>query len=59
MGDFADYYREIYLRGVGGETPSIPVSIAELEQRALEAMEPRTAAYVGAGAGGEETIRAN
>lgn len=34
MGDFADYYREIYLRGLGGETPSIPVSIAELEQRA-------------------------
>ncbi len=59
MGDFADYYREIYLRGLGGETPSIPVAIAELEQRALEAMEPRTAAYVGAGAGGEETIRAN
>jgi isopentenyl diphosphate isomerase/L-lactate dehydrogenase-like FMN-dependent dehydrogenase len=59
MGDFADYYREIYLRGLGGETPSVPVAIAELERRAVEAMEPRTAAYVGAGAGSEETIRAN
>ena len=59
MGDFADYYREIYLRGLGGETPSIPVAVAELEQRAITAMEPRTAAYVGAGAGSEETIRAN
>ena len=59
MGDFADYYREIYLRGLGGETPSIPVALAELEERAVAAMEPRTAAYVGAGAGGEETIRAN
>jgi lactate 2-monooxygenase len=59
MADFADYYREIYLRGLGGETPSIPVSIAELERRAIEAMEPRAANYVGAGAGGEETMRAN
>jgi len=59
MGEFADYYRQIYMHGLGGTTPSIPVSIAELEQRAIEAMEPRTAAYVGAGAGSEETIRAN
>ena len=59
MGDFADYYRGIYLRGLGGETPSIPVAIAALEERAMAAMEPRTAGYVGAGAGGEETIRAN
>ncbi len=59
MADFADYYREIYLRGLGGETPSIPVSIAELERRAIEAMEPRAANYVGAGAGSEETMRAN
>jgi L-lactate dehydrogenase (cytochrome) len=59
VGDFADYYREIYLRGLGGENPSIPVSIAELESRAIEAMEPRTASYVCAGAGSEETMRAN
>jgi lactate 2-monooxygenase len=60
VGDFADYYREIYLRGLGGETPSIPVALAELEERAAAAaMDPRTAGYVGAGAGSEETIRAN
>jgi len=59
MPDPADYYREIYLRGLGGETPAIPVSVAELEQVAVEAMEPRAANYVGAGAGGEDTIRAN
>jgi lactate 2-monooxygenase len=59
VADFADYYREIYLRGLGGETPSIPVATAELEQRAIEAMEPRTAGYVCAGAGSEETMRAN
>ncbi len=59
MPDPADYYREIYLRGLGGETPSIPISITELEERAVVAMEPRIANYVGAGAGDEETMRAN
>jgi isopentenyl diphosphate isomerase/L-lactate dehydrogenase-like FMN-dependent dehydrogenase len=59
MADFADYYREIYMRGLGGETPTVPVSIAELEQRAIAAMEPRAANYVCAGAGSEGTIRAN
>jgi lactate 2-monooxygenase len=59
MADPADYYREIYMRGLGGETPAIPVSLAALEQSAVEAMEPRAANYVGAGAGSEDTIRAN
>ena len=59
MGDLADYYREIYARGLGGETPAIPVAVEELEQRAMAAMEPRAANYVGAGAGSEETMRAN
>ena len=59
MPDFADYYREIYARGLGGETPAIPVPVADLEQRAVETMEPRIANYVGAGAGSEQTMRAN
>ncbi|MFL5900017.1 MAG: lactate 2-monooxygenase [Solirubrobacterales bacterium] len=59
MTDFADYYREIYARGLGGETPSIPVSVAELEGSAAEAMDERAANYVFAGAGSEETIDAN
>jgi lactate 2-monooxygenase len=59
VADFADYYREIYLRGLGGETPSIPVAAADLERQAIEAMEPRPAGYVCAGAGSEETMRAN
>jgi lactate 2-monooxygenase len=59
MADLADYYREIYARGLGGETPAVPVAVAELEERAVAAMEPRIANYVGAGAGSEETIRAN
>src|SRR5690349_2459504 len=59
MADPADYYREIYARGLGGETPAIPVAVAELEQRALEAMDPKAANYVWAGAGTEDTIDAN
>ncbi len=59
MADFADYYLEIYIRGLGGEPPAIPVAVAELEQRAREAMEERAANYVFAGAGGERTMQAN
>ena len=59
MADFADYYREIYVRGLGGETPSIPVAVEEQERRAHEAMDPRAANYVFAGAGAEHTMRAN
>ena len=57
MADFADYYREIYIRGLGGETPAIPVSVAELERRAAAAMDERAANYVCAGAGSEDTMR--
>jgi L-lactate dehydrogenase (cytochrome) len=59
MADFADYYREIYVRGLMGETPSIPVSVAELERRAAEAMDERAANYVFAGAGSEGTMDTN
>jgi lactate 2-monooxygenase len=59
MPDPADYYREIYLRGLGGETPAIPVAVAGLEREAMAAMDPKAANYVGAGAGSEETMRAN
>jgi lactate 2-monooxygenase len=57
--EFADYYEEIYAKGLGGEQPALPVMVADLEQRAVEAMEPRAAAYVCAGAGSEDTMRAN
>ena len=54
-----DYYREIYLRGLGGERPSLPVDWGELERRAEQEMEPRAADYVFAAAGSGETMRAN
>jgi lactate 2-monooxygenase len=56
---FADYYRQIYARGMTGEQPSIPVAVDELEAVAREAMEPRAAAYVFAGAGSGGTMAAN
>jgi lactate 2-monooxygenase len=57
---FGDYYREIYARGMlANELPAMPVSWAELERAAEEALDPRAAAYVYGGAGGEDTIRAN
>ena len=37
----------------------LPVSVAELEEAAREAMDPKAAAYVFAGAGTEDTMRAN
>jgi L-lactate dehydrogenase (cytochrome) len=59
MTDFADYYRQIYALGLGGETPSVPVSMAELERLAAETMDERAANYVFAGAGSEDTMDAN
>jgi lactate 2-monooxygenase len=57
---FGDYYREIYARGMlANEQPTMPVSWAELERAAEQAMEPRAAAYVYGGAGSEDTMRAN
>ena len=59
MPDFADYYREIYAYGLAGQAPTVPVAVADLERRAEEAMEERAANYVFAGAGSEDTMRAN
>ncbi|HWB70516.1 MAG TPA: alpha-hydroxy-acid oxidizing protein [Solirubrobacterales bacterium] len=59
MSDFGDYFREIYARGLMGEAPAIPVSVTELERAAAQAMEDRALAYTFAGAGSEDTMRAN
>jgi len=58
-GSFGSYARELYLRGHAGETPLIPAAVDELERRAMAAMTPGAAAYIGAGAGSEDTMRAN
>jgi lactate 2-monooxygenase len=59
MGNPADFYVEIYGRGMGGETPAIPVPVEDLERLARETMPEKAANYVFAGAGTEDTMLAN
>ena len=49
----------IYMRGVGGEAPSIPPSFPELERRAQEIMSVEAFAYIAGGAGLETSMDAN
>jgi lactate 2-monooxygenase len=50
---------EVYVGGMAGQKPLIPVSARELEQAARRRMSPEAYAYVAGGAGGESTMRAN
>jgi lactate 2-monooxygenase len=59
MANPADFYVEIYGRGMSGETPAVPVPVEELERLARETMDERAANYVFAGAGSEDTMLAN
>jgi lactate 2-monooxygenase len=56
---FGNYQYEIYLRGLAGETPTLPVSWAELEAKASAAMQPGAHGYVFGSAGTEDTEREN
>jgi lactate 2-monooxygenase len=49
----------LYLGGVAGRRPRVPVDPERLEQRARRALSRRAAAYVWAGAGAGSTLRAN
>jgi lactate 2-monooxygenase len=49
----------IYLRGVSGRHPAVPIEMHELEAAAERSMAPQAFAYVAAGAGRESTKRAN
>lgn len=51
--------RAIYVAGVGGRRPLVPVAPAELEAAARAAMSPEAFAYVAGGAGREATMAAN
>src|SRR3954453_11122292 len=56
---FADYQLEIYLQGLSGTMPSLPMSFGELEAKAQAAMSPGMWSYVAGGAGDERTQRVN
>jgi lactate 2-monooxygenase len=63
VGDHSDIgrnrQRAVYVAGVGGRRPAVPVAQAELEQAAMAAMSPAAWAYVAGGAGRESTMEAN
>ena len=56
---FGDFQFELYLRGLAGQTPELPMTMAGIEAAALARMDPRSAGYVAGGAGTEQTMRAN
>ncbi|MGW2951881.1 alpha-hydroxy-acid oxidizing protein [Streptomyces eurythermus] len=56
---YADYQYEIYLDGLRGVVPGLPMTYADLEARAQAAMSPSVCSYVAGGAGDEYTQRAN
>jgi lactate 2-monooxygenase len=56
---YGNYQLEIYFQGLTGVVPSLPMSFAELEARAAQALSPSIWSYVAGGAGDERTQRAN
>ncbi|MFE3259253.1 lactate 2-monooxygenase [Nocardia sp. NPDC059229] len=56
---FGDFQNEIYFNGLRGVVPALPVSFAELAERAQAALPPSVWSYVAGGAGDERTQRAN
>jgi lactate 2-monooxygenase len=50
---------EIYLAGVRGARPVIPVDVEQLERAARGTLSPEAFAYLAGGAGAESTMRAN
>jgi isopentenyl diphosphate isomerase/L-lactate dehydrogenase-like FMN-dependent dehydrogenase len=56
---FAAYQNELYLAGLSGQRPQLPVGPLELEHAAAEALSPESHAYVAGGAGSEHTMAAN
>jgi len=59
MANFGEYQDEIYLAGLSGKVPKLPVDFATLEKRAHAAMPPSLVSYVAGGCGDEHTQRAN
>jgi lactate 2-monooxygenase len=59
MPNHGDWQFEIYLNGLGGQTPQLPMSYADLERRAEEVLSREVWSYVAGGAGDEGTQVAN
>jgi len=59
MPNYGDWQFSIYLDGLTGVRPELPMSYAALERRAEETMTEQLWSYVAGGAGDERTQRAN
>lgn len=59
MNSFGDLQNQIYLAGLGGAVPELPITAAGLEAAAREALSPQAFAYVAGGASTERTVAAN
>lgn len=56
---YGNFQFEIYLQGLGGVIPELPMTFDELESRAQQAMSPSLWSYVYGGCGDENTQVAN
>ena len=59
MTNYGDWQLQIYLGGLTGVTPDLPMTFAEMERRAEAVLSPQIWSYVSGGAGSEHTQRAN
>ena len=59
MSSFIDFQNEIYLQGMGGTVPELPMTAAGFESRARELLDARAFAFVAGSASGERTAAAN
>lgn len=58
-GNFGDYQIGIYMQGMFGVKPALPLNLDELERQAREKIDPRAYWYVAGGAGAEDTVKTN
>ena len=56
---FGNYQYEIYLKGLGGETPELPIDYDDLEALAAERLAPEAFHYAAGGAGEGRSMTAN
>ncbi len=59
MKNYGDWQLGVYLGGLVGEQPTLPMTYPELERQAEAAMSPEIWSYVAGGAGDEHTQRSN
>ena len=58
-GPLADYQYEIYLQGMGGKVPELPLTYEGMKRRAKHQLSASAFGYVVGGAGNEDTVRTN